>query len=267
MVLLLQNWILSRRKLFIQEVVLFRISMYKYNNIKNITREYNRCIQKYTPFLQNISREYNSCIQKYTPFLQVRHFSDKNNKEDKELIYIGTMKNKVISLKVLSLVSTALSIAFQPYLFMKLMEKDSLTTMILILTLFNLITIGNPIFIHFVTKRYVIEMHHHPKEEKYSATVYTLFLRRKTIKFTPNDVTEGKYHFSLPISTCYIKNKPLFFLEQNFLNHEHYFTLMNYNKPIDFQMESLNVNAINQSPIVNTSAQIENKNENLREKK
>lgn len=32
-------------------------------------------------------------------------------------------------------------------------------------------------------------------------------------------------------------------------------------------MESLNVNAINQSPIVNTSAQIENKNENLREKK
>lgn len=113
--------------------------------------------------------------------MQVRHFSDENNKKDKELIYIGTMKNKVISLKVLSLLSTTLSIIFQPYMFMKLMEEDSLTTMIVILTLFNLITIGNPIFIHYVTKRYAIEMHYYPKEDKYSATVYTLFLRRKTV--------------------------------------------------------------------------------------
>ncbi|XP_006610591.1 transmembrane protein 70 homolog, mitochondrial [Apis dorsata] len=257
MVLLLRNWILSRRKLFMQEVVLFRISMYhKCSNIKNITRENNRCIQK------------------YTPFLQIRHFSDKNNKEDKELIYIGSMKTKVISLKVLSLLTTAMSAIFQPYMFMKLIEEDSLTTVIAILTLVNLITIGNPVFIHFATKRYAVEMHYYPKEEKYSATVYTLFLKRKTIKFTPNDVTESKYNFTLPLSTCYVKNKPLFFLEQNFINRKHYFIIMNYNKPIDFQMKSLNVNAINQSPIVNTSqievvntTQIENKNENLREKK
>lgn len=41
---------------------------------------------------------------------------------------------------------------------------------------------------------------------------------------------------------------------------------MNY-KSIDFQMESLNVNPINRSPIVNTNLQTENKNENLIEKK
>lgn len=87
------------------------------------------------------------------------------------------------------------------------------------------------------------------------------------IKFTPNDVTESKYNFTLPLSTCYVKNKPLFFVQENFINREHYFTIMNYNKPIDFQMESLNVNSINQSPIINTNLQIENKNENLIEKK
>lgn len=91
------------------------------------------------------------------------------------------MKTKVISLKVLSLLTTAISAIFQPYMFMKLIEEDSLTTVIAILTLFNLITIGNPVFIHFATKRYAVEMHYYPKEEKYSATVYTLFLKRKTV--------------------------------------------------------------------------------------
>lgn len=138
-------------------------------------------ILKFYFILQNITREYNRCIQKYTPFLQVRHFSDKNNKEDKELIYIGTMKNKISSIKILSLLTTTISTIAQPYIFMKLIEEDSLASVIAILTLFNLFTIANPFFVHLATKRYVIEMHYYPKEEKYSATIYTLFLRRKTV--------------------------------------------------------------------------------------
>lgn len=64
---------------------------------------------------------------------------------------------------------------------MKLIEEDSLASIIALLTVFNLLTIANPFFVHLATKRYAIEMHYYPKEKKYSATIYTLFLKHKTV--------------------------------------------------------------------------------------
>lgn len=121
-------------------------------------------------------------LQRFKPCLQVKHFSDKYNEiTEKNLIYIGPFTWKVRSVKIFSLVSSLMSIGFQPFLYMKLVEDDNLANAGTIFALFNIITISSPLLIHILAKRYVIELYHHPKEEKYTAKVFTLFCRQKEV--------------------------------------------------------------------------------------
>lgn len=234
MISLLRNYILNQRRFFVQEVTTFtQISTY--------------CI------CGNIKR--------FKPCLQVKHFSDKcNETTEKNLIYVGPLTRKVRNIKIFSLLSTLVSIGFQPFLYMKLVEEDNLANAGTIFALFNIMTISSPLLVHLLAKRYVIELYHHPKEEEYSAKIFTFFCKQKEITFTKNDVIEPTTPRTGMFTTCIAKGYPLLLDEDQFLEPKHFNIMMKYNEPIDFEIEKLNVTALNRPPTENKNVMIEDKN-------
>ncbi|CAK9825533.1 Transmembrane protein 70 homolog, mitochondrial [Anthophora retusa] len=109
-----------------------------------------------------------------------------------------------------------------------------------------------------MTKRYVIKLYYCPQEKNYAAIVYSFFLKRKEVIFTPDDVTPPK-RFKGTLTTCFVKDYPLFIDPQQFPDIKHYNIIMGYNKPSDFELEPLNITPINRIANVSQSVQIREK--------
>lgn len=90
------------------------------------------------------------------------------------------MKN-LRNLKLLSLVSSSTTILFQPLFYMKLLEEDSSASLGVICAFINFIGVGTPLIIYLFTKRYVVELYHRPKDDKYIAKVYNFFFKKKEV--------------------------------------------------------------------------------------
>lgn len=123
-------------------------------------------------------------LQKFRPCLQVRHVSDKHserNTSEREMIYNGTLTNKVRNIKMISLLSSAVSLISQPIIYMKILEEDNLVGVGTLFALLNVVTISSPLLIHLLTRRYVIEMYHYPSEEKYTAKLYSFFCKQREV--------------------------------------------------------------------------------------
>ncbi|CAK9810686.1 Transmembrane protein 70 homolog, mitochondrial [Anthophora quadrimaculata] len=232
MVLLLRSCVLIGRKLFTQEV----------------------SFKHFVTF-----PKYSNNLKKFVPSLQVKYFSvDKDNVQKRELVYTGDLWKQIRNIKILSIISTIMSICGQPMLFMKMINNDNLVSLGIIFAFGNIILIGSPILIYLVTKRYVINLYHCPQENTYVAVVYRFFLQRKEITFTPNDIKPPKM-FKGSLTTCIAKDNPLYMDSNQFINLKHYNIIMGYNKPSDFEVEPVNIAPINRFPIVNQNLQIENK--------
>lgn len=187
-------------------------------------------------------------VKKFIPCLQVRHVSDKHSERntiEREIIYNGTLTNKVRNIKIISLLTSAISVISQPIIYMKILEEDNLIGAGTLFALLNIVTISSPLLIYFLTRRYVIEIYHYPNEEKYTAKLYSFLCKEREITFTPNDVVEPKTQITGAFTTCVVGGKPLLFDENNFVDPKHYKIIMNYNKPIDFVVEELHFTAIN----------------------
>ncbi|XP_017760229.1 PREDICTED: transmembrane protein 70 homolog, mitochondrial [Eufriesea mexicana] len=206
MILLLRSCIFSQRKLLIQEVASFRRTfMYSTNNN----------------------------IKKFAPFLQARHLSMKNNETvGGELIYTGSLTSRVRNLKLVSIITSILTSFGQPIIFSKIIIDDNLIGIAALFAVINLVSIGTPIFVHLLTRRYVITMYK-SQNEKYIAKVYSFLGRQKQIIFTPNDVSEPQLG---AFTTCITKGRPLLFDKKDFIDPKHYFIIMRYNKPIDLEI-------------------------------
>lgn len=123
-------------------------------------------------------------LQKFIPCLQVRHVSDKHSERNtsvREMIYNGAVTNKVRNIKMFSLLSSVLSVICQPIIYMKILEEDNAISVGTLFALLNILTISSPLLVHFLTKRYVIEMYHYPNKEKYTAELYTFFCKKREV--------------------------------------------------------------------------------------
>ena len=80
------------------------------------------------------------------------------------------------------------------------------------------------------------------------------------ITFTKNDVIEPTTPRTAMFTTCIAKGYPLLLDESQFLEPKHFNIIMKYNEPIDFEIEELNVTALNQPPTENKNVMIEDKN-------
>uniref|UniRef100_A0A8D2B434 Transmembrane protein 70 n=1 Tax=Sciurus vulgaris TaxID=55149 RepID=A0A8D2B434_SCIVU len=143
--------------------------------------------------------------------------------EDGRLIYSGNLALGIIGVKCFSYSTSMLSIAFLPYIFAQNnIIFGSLPLQILFYGIIGSFTVITPVLLHFVTKGYVIRLHHEATTDTYKAITYSVVLSEKTTVFHQNDVKIPDINPGL------------------FPNPEDYNHLMGYDKPFTFDTEETN---------------------------
>ncbi|XP_054004167.1 transmembrane protein 70 homolog, mitochondrial [Hylaeus anthracinus] len=220
-----------------------------------------RCFQEFASQSRPITyfTRIPSNIKKFTSVLQVKYFSAENDmKLEKKLVYTGSLSHHFRNIKVFSFFTSFGSFVFQPILYQKALEDDSMLAFVGIIGVINFFAIGTPVLIHLIAKKYVTDLYYFPLEDKYLALRYSFFLRKKEIPFMVHDVHVPDVCGMF--TTCFIKGNPLFFNEANFKDASHYYNIMGFYKPIDFKLDTnVNVNKIKTLKEDHGPLKIENK--------
>ncbi|XP_015117349.1 transmembrane protein 70 homolog, mitochondrial [Diachasma alloeum] len=149
-------------------------------------------------------------------------------------IYEGTLTKKMKGVKIFSLSTSLASILMQPYLLPKVLATDSTIALVGVALTTGFFSVGTPFLLNLITRKYVTRMTYDEKRDVYIATVYNIFVRKRQIEFTPDDVSKPGMREML--TTCYVHNTPLFFDFQSFTEIAHYNRILGYDKPMDFQL-------------------------------
>ncbi|KAL7733763.1 hypothetical protein ACLKA6_011490 [Drosophila palustris] len=149
-------------------------------------------------------------------------------------IYYGSLAPRMKLVKLFSLTTSLAGIAAQPILMEQGMKIGGTGMAVFLCTVGGFFTFVTPLLLHFVTKKYVTELHYNPDTEEYTATTISLILLKIKTKFRPSDVTVPE----VPgMFTSFVVNKrPLFVDPALFDDPEHYVRIMGYDKPIDFKL-------------------------------
>ncbi|XP_007954949.1 transmembrane protein 70, mitochondrial [Orycteropus afer afer] len=156
--------------------------------------------------------------------------------EDGRLIYTGNLARTVFGVKCFSYSTSAISLAFLPYIFAQNnIIFGSLPLQILFYGIIGSFTVITPVLLHLVTKGYVIRLYHEATTDTYKAITYNVVLSETSTVFHQNDVKipDSTHMFT----TFYAKTKSLLVNPLLFPNPEDYNHLMGYDKPFTFDME------------------------------
>ncbi|XP_014482396.1 PREDICTED: transmembrane protein 70 homolog, mitochondrial [Dinoponera quadriceps] len=197
---------------------------------------------------------HNNCNAKRFPVAcNVRHFStkDQDEKAAKGIseIYYGNLTKQIWGLKIFSLVTSASGLFSQPFFYTKAMESGNTGVVIGIFAAVGFFAVSTPILLHLVTKKYVTHIYYDANKDKYIVNTYSLFVRKKEIEFTPEDVVVPD--ITGMFTNCIIKGTPLFLAQDCFYNFSHYIKIMGYDKPIDFKLGD-NSNSVDRTVATDT---------------
>ncbi|KAH8375207.1 hypothetical protein KR200_006694 [Drosophila serrata] len=172
--------------------------------------------------------------------LQSRWLSTKSTKTDSEeealqRIYYGTLAPRMKMVKFFSLSTSLAGIAAQPILLEQGMKIGGTGMAVFLCSVGGFFTFVTPLLLHFITKKYVTELHYNPQTEEYTATTISLLLQKIKTKFRPSDVTVPEVPGMF--TSFLVGKRPLFIDPALFDDPEHYVRIMGYDKPIDFKLD------------------------------
>lgn len=124
-------------------------------------------------------------------------------------IYQGPLATSVRLLKIFSLSTCAATIIGTPILIAYGKKSIPVKSKIIIASALISVSVATTALLHWFSKRYVLQAYCNPTASKYMMETYTLFARRNTIEFTPNDVKIPKA--DRMFSNVIIFNKPYLF--------------------------------------------------------
>lgn len=126
-------------------------------------------------------------LQKQTALLngylmQRRTFATKSSEnvdvKDLQLVYYGTLTPRMRAVKVFSLTTSLAGLAAQPILMEQGMKMGGTGMAVFICSFAGFFTFVTPLLLHFVTKKYVTEIHYNPATEEYVATTINIILQK-----------------------------------------------------------------------------------------
>ncbi|CAG9094307.1 unnamed protein product [Plutella xylostella] len=164
-----------------------------------------------------------------------RHFASKTSENSKlERVYYGILTPQIKGVKVFSLSSSVLGLFAQPIILREASNIGSTSLIVAMCTVVGFFTFVTPLMLHFITKKYVTEIHYDPDTSIYKATTISFFLIPKQLSFKTDDVevpdVPGMF------TTMKAKGVPLFIEARHFNNPLHYAKIMGYDKPMDFKL-------------------------------
>merc|ERR1719285_777071 len=90
-----------------------------------------------------------------------RHFSHENKaKPDSSVkhIYFGPLTNQIRAVKMFSLSSSVVGVISQPFLYKEIMLSGNIPIIMAAYSFIGFFTVVTPILLHFITKKYVLDL-------------------------------------------------------------------------------------------------------------
>ncbi|XP_041978459.1 transmembrane protein 70 homolog, mitochondrial [Aricia agestis] len=193
-----------------------------------------RCLLQKT-FSNNLSsnpKVLNTCK------VNIRQLSSKTGEDNKlECIYYGPLKPQIRAVKIFSITSSFAGLIAQPIIINEASKIGSTSLLVALCSVVGFFTFVTPLLLHFITKKYVTEIHYDPETSTYKATYINFFIAPVTIDFKAEDVVVP----DIPgmFTTMLAKGKPLFIEARHFSDPIYYAKIMGYDKPLDFKMGNI----------------------------
>jgi len=157
-------------------------------------------------------------------------FSTKAPSDQEHLVYVGQQASMFKGLKLFSLSTSGIGLLLQPYLVMEAQDL-SLAWAIPLFSIVNTFIFVNPILIHYLAKRYALEIYFNPETKVFTLYRLSFFARKKAISFKAEDVEVPD--IPTPFAMFNVKGLPMFAHEGHFSDIEVYKHMMGFDKPLD----------------------------------
>lgn len=110
--------------------------------------------------------------------------SPAKDSEDGQLqrVYYGSLAPRMKLVKLFSLTTSLAGIAAQPILMEQGMKIGGTGMAVALCTVGGFFTFVTPLLLHFITKKYVTELHYNPVTEEYTATTISLILMKIKVR-------------------------------------------------------------------------------------
>lgn len=99
-----------------------------------------------------------------------------------ERIYYGTLTPRMRAVKVFSLTTSLAGLAAQPILLEQGMKIGGTGMAVFICGIAGFFTFVTPLLLHFITKKYVTEIHYNPSTQEYVATTISIILQKIKVR-------------------------------------------------------------------------------------
>jgi len=158
-----------------------------------------------------------------------------NTEDHDQEIYQGILSTQIKLVKTFSLMTSCIGLAFQPVLYSYSSSAGSMVAVVATGAFLSFFTFATPILIHSISKKYVTKLYYNEAKDKYTAVVYSLFLKPRKIEFKLSDVHVP----DIPgmFTTFKARNVPLFVEGSQFNEPMHYGKIMGYDKPLDLRWD------------------------------
>ncbi|XP_071348002.1 transmembrane protein 70, mitochondrial isoform X2 [Trachinotus anak] len=167
-----------------------------------------------------------------------RFLSALPHSEDGDLIYTGSLGSAVRGVKMFSYSTSGASLFLMPHILLKTgLGVQSFAMQAAFCGVIGFFTFLTPVFLHFITKGYVVRLYHHPDRDTYTAVTYSVFLMEKKHVFHQSQVKIPAV--SKMFTTFYVNNMGLLVNPDLFTVPHDYNHLMGYDKPFRFNADDM----------------------------
>ncbi|XP_061747375.1 transmembrane protein 70, mitochondrial [Nerophis ophidion] len=150
-----------------------------------------------------------------------------------DLIYTGSLAAAVRGVKAFSYSSSGASLLLMPQILLKTgLGVQSLAMQAAFCGVIGFFTFFTPVFLHFITKGYVVRLYHNPDTDTYTAVTYSVILTERRTVFRQDQVRVPA--ISKMFTTFCADNTGLLVNPDLFAAPQDYNHLMGYDKPFTF---------------------------------
>ncbi|VDK78484.1 unnamed protein product [Litomosoides sigmodontis] len=121
----------------------------------------------------------------------------------------------VLAAKILSLSSSAVSLAMIPIISQLTTRKSGAGTITAVLDSFFILYAFTPILLHYIlVRRYVVDLYYNPNTEIFTSVHFGFFVGKQALRFRAEDVVDSNqspdmFKIWFPLATVVIHGKPL----------------------------------------------------------
>lgn len=134
-------------------------------------------------YLQALLTLPSTCRRDYSTSADTKVAATDTKVPEKEIVYTGFLTKNIRSIKLFSLTTSLVGLCVQPMVYTKAITEGSSTAWTLpAFAIVGLFALATPPLLHMVTKKYVIDIVHDPKTDKYTATYFNLFAMKRKVK-------------------------------------------------------------------------------------